>query len=58
MLTMHENTLKYVYNSLKYKKLYNKLYLNFLLDKICSKQKFVNTLINLWLLTVSFIKYE
>ena len=35
MFTIQENTLNYVHNPLKYKKLYNKLYLNYLLDKVC-----------------------
>ena len=35
MFTIQENTLNYVQNPLKYKKLYNKLYLNFLIDKVC-----------------------
>ena len=33
--TMHLNILNYAQNSLKYKKLYNKIYLNFPLDKVC-----------------------
>ena len=32
---MHQNTLYYAYNLLKYQKLYSKWYLNFSLDKIC-----------------------
>ena len=39
MFIIHENILNYFYNPLKYKKLYNELYnklsLNFILDKIC-----------------------
>ena len=35
MFTMNQNKQRNVYNSLKYKKQYNKLYLNFLLDKVC-----------------------
>ena len=34
MFTMNQNKQRYVYNWLKYKKQYNKLYLNFLLDKV------------------------
>ena len=48
----------YIYNTLRYIKLYIKMYLKFLLDKVCFLKKSWNALTNLHLLTINLIKYE
>ena len=47
--------LNYVYNALKYKTFYNKLYLKFLLGRVCLQHKSIDILINLQALTVNLI---